>query len=115
MAARLGRSIADPPAAIPASRNSTATGGEPCTAPTTSAADVDSIATCEASSSRRRSSRSASVPPTSDTQTSGISSARPIRPTISDDRVSTYTWKGSATSVTWVPRPDTKPPSTSSR
>ena len=59
--------------------------------------------------------RSASVPPISDTQTSGISSASPIRPTISDERVSTYTWKGSATSVTCVPRPETKPPSTSSR
>ena len=59
--------------------------------------------------------RSASAPPTSDMAASGTSSARPIIPTSNDDPVSTYIWKGSATSVTWVPMPETKPPSASSR
>ena len=67
------------------------------------------------SRSRRRSVRSASVPPSSATTTSGTSSTSPIRPTRKDDPVSTNTWYGSATSVTWVPIPEISPPITSRR
>ena len=36
-------------------------------------------------------------------------------PTANDEPVSTYIWKGSATSVTWVPIPETNPPTASRR
>ena len=66
-------------------------GGGPKPAPSASSADVESWTSWAIMSSRRRSVRSASVPPMSDIAMSGTSSARPIRPTSNDEWVSTYT------------------------
>ena len=65
---------------------------------------TDRRSTCATSNSLRRSYASASAPPMSDPAMSGTSAARPSRPTISDERVSTYTWYGAATTVIWLPR-----------
>src|SRR5262249_47058446 len=76
MAARVARSTADPPAASPARANTSTIGGSPCTAPRTRPAEVASRPTCERSSSRRRSTRSASAPPARPKAMKGASAKR---------------------------------------
>ncbi len=67
------------------------------------------------SSSRRRSTASASDPPSSDPKTSGSSWVSETSPTYSDEWVIAYTWKGTDTAVSWLPRVETPSPPVSAR
>ncbi len=58
---------------------------------------------------------SASAPPTSAINRIAMSSEKLISPTTSDDRVSSYVWKGIATYVIMVPAVETPWPKNSSR
>jgi hypothetical protein len=64
---------------------------------------------------RRRSTASTSDPPNSDPKISGNSCASDTSPTYSDECVSPYTWYGTETVVSWVPRVDTPSPPISAR
>ena len=66
-------------------------------------------------SSLRRSTASTSEPPSSDPKISGNSCVSETSPTISDERVSAYTWNGTATAVSWLPSTDTPSPEISAR
>src|SRR6478672_79254 len=70
------------------------------------------ISTCAIISSRRRSMASTAEPPSSDPAISGNSWVTDTSPTISDEWVSWYTWYGTATVVSWLPRTDTSSPQT---
>ncbi len=66
-------------------------------------------------SSFRRSTASATAPPTSERNNSGTSSNRAVSPTASVEPVIRYTWYGIATKVSWVPMYETPDPIHKSR
>ncbi len=63
----------------------------------------------------RRSIASTSEPPSSEPKISGNSCTSDTRPTTSDDLEIAYTWNGTATVVSWLPRTETPSPKTSAR
>ena len=66
-------------------------------------------------SSLRRSTASTRDPPSSDPMMSGNSCVSDTSPTTSEDRVIAYTWNGTATVVSWLPRTETPSPESSAR
>ena len=73
------------------------------------------ISTCASISTRRRSIASTTEPASSDPTINGASWVIDTSPTASDERVSWYTWYGTATVVSWVPSTDTSSPETRRR
>ena len=71
---------------------------------------ADHISSEEASSSRRRSTASATAPPHRLKTRSGTRPATPSSPTQNDDRVSWNISTGTATAVSWKPKLDTPKP-----
>src|SRR6516164_3813110 len=71
--------------------------------------------TSTTSSIRRRSTASTTDPPNSDPRISGNSWASETSPTYSEEWVIVYTWYGTATAVSWLPRTDTPRPLISAR
>jgi hypothetical protein len=80
-----------------------------------SAAEPSSITVCETSITRRRSTRSAVTPPTSEKTTIGTTRVRPKKPSARAERVSRYTCHCSATVCIWVPVSETSCDAHSSR
>src|SRR5579875_1109985 len=103
MALRVGPSTPASPAVIAGKRYSGHRAG-PRSALTASPQDEAARPSSTTISSRRRSVASITAPPSSEQMSSGNSWARLTSPTCSDEWVSSYTWKGTATAVSWVPR-----------
>ena len=103
---------ADPAAASAYSAHKEAS---PRAASVNSATDTDAWPAVTASTSRRRSTRSARVPPGRVITSSGMNVARPIPPTAAGDRVRSYTWSVIANVVIADPVRDSMVPSQSRR
>ncbi len=89
--------------------------GRPVAVSASSAAGTAAWPTVTVMTSRRRSTRSASVPPGRVTSTSGMSAASPRPPTAAVDRVSSNTWSETAKPVIAEPVRDSMFPSHSRR
>ncbi len=75
-----------------------------------SPAETTALPAVAASTSLRRSTASATAPPSSPIVTVGTSSATPIRPTANGDRVMSYTCSGTANRVMAEPTADSVDP-----
>jgi hypothetical protein len=101
LALRVGLSMAESPALTAVSTNRGQTPGRPSEALTARPTLVTPSSTCMTSMSRRRSTASAIDPPMREQARRGPSCAALTRPTMREEPVSSNTWNGTATVVTW--------------
>jgi hypothetical protein len=115
IAPRVEEATANPAAWTATSPSSRGRLASPATAAASSAPVQPHRVSDDASSSRRRSTASATAPPQSPNSTSGTSPTTPSMPTQNEDPVSSYTCTGTATAVSWKPTKPRELPSHSRR